>query len=409
MRYIALLAINKLLPSHPHLIASYSNVILKSIDDSDSSIRSRALDLVEGMVDRENLGQIVNKLLSQLTGETTAQAAGQHLSSPAAAALSSIATANSSGSASTNSSPSISSPAYKASLISRIVRILQQYNYGNVTDFEWLVDLLIELAYISTTLPNASASLQRQVGDVLVDVSARAKAIRPYAVSKCLRVLPDKVLEQSAAWIVGEYCSEGEWSAAIDTLAEAGHAHSALKVLAKWAAEVGEAWPDEEGCEAVRAQATKLQESNEAHEAHELLALLTMMLANLQPPSESSQPPVGLSILSSLYMPALNPVNSQAQSLVGVPEGLDLDAWIVPGSIVNLPQVSSQDDEVDEYGRPRGAFAPLSQMQQDVLREGRPEKKSKKSKGKERTESEERRHKEVCSWRPHPFLVHDCD
>lgn len=50
VRYIALVALVKILPTHPHLVAIHYQTILTCVDDPDMSIRMRALDLVEGMV-----------------------------------------------------------------------------------------------------------------------------------------------------------------------------------------------------------------------------------------------------------------------------------------------------------------------------------------------------------------------
>jgi len=50
VKYIALLAMTKIVPSHPELLAEYQDTILASLNDSDISIRMRALDLVTAMV-----------------------------------------------------------------------------------------------------------------------------------------------------------------------------------------------------------------------------------------------------------------------------------------------------------------------------------------------------------------------
>lgn len=50
VKYIALLAMVKIVPSHPHLVAQYQDTILASVSDQDISIRMRALDLVSAMV-----------------------------------------------------------------------------------------------------------------------------------------------------------------------------------------------------------------------------------------------------------------------------------------------------------------------------------------------------------------------
>ena len=50
VKYIALLAMTKIVPSHPYLVAEYQDMILQSVGDQDISIRMRALDLVSAMV-----------------------------------------------------------------------------------------------------------------------------------------------------------------------------------------------------------------------------------------------------------------------------------------------------------------------------------------------------------------------
>lgn len=50
VKYIALLALVKIVPTHPYLVAEYQDMIMSSINDQDISIRMRALDLISAMV-----------------------------------------------------------------------------------------------------------------------------------------------------------------------------------------------------------------------------------------------------------------------------------------------------------------------------------------------------------------------
>jgi AP-3 complex subunit delta-1 len=50
VKYIALLALVYIVPTHPHLIEDYQDVILASVDDPDLSIRLRTLELLKAMV-----------------------------------------------------------------------------------------------------------------------------------------------------------------------------------------------------------------------------------------------------------------------------------------------------------------------------------------------------------------------
>ena len=59
VKYIALLAMVKIVPSHPHLVADYQDTILASVNDQDISIRMRALDLVSTMVCASDMENVV--------------------------------------------------------------------------------------------------------------------------------------------------------------------------------------------------------------------------------------------------------------------------------------------------------------------------------------------------------------
>lgn len=50
VKYIGLLAMGRLLETHPKLVAEHRDLIMECIDDADLSIRLRALDIVVGMV-----------------------------------------------------------------------------------------------------------------------------------------------------------------------------------------------------------------------------------------------------------------------------------------------------------------------------------------------------------------------
>ncbi len=68
VKYIALLAMTKIVPSHPHLVAEYQETILASVNDPDISIRMRALDLVTAMV-VTNLLILFIIILTSLSGK----------------------------------------------------------------------------------------------------------------------------------------------------------------------------------------------------------------------------------------------------------------------------------------------------------------------------------------------------
>lgn len=231
VRYIALVALSKILPTHPHLVSKHSKIILNCIDDEDMSIRSRALDLVEGMVDRTSLEIVVERLMGHLISSPSSTTGGKG-SITAAQLLQQASTSK----PSTPTTPILLSTSYKISLISLILRMCSTNStYSNVSNFNWYIDILVQLSYIAATLslslPSSSStlsnspSLGKQLKNDLIDVSARVRAIRNYSVEKMSELVGDdeflvgggggggagsgSEIEEvlgAAAWICGEYC-----------------------------------------------------------------------------------------------------------------------------------------------------------------------------------------------------------
>ncbi|OUC40958.1 adaptin region [Trichinella nativa] len=63
LKYLGLLAMGKILKTHPKAVQSMKDLILNCLDDKDESIRLRALDLLHGMVSKKNIMDIVKRLL----------------------------------------------------------------------------------------------------------------------------------------------------------------------------------------------------------------------------------------------------------------------------------------------------------------------------------------------------------
>lgn len=50
VKYLGLMAMSKILKTHPKSVQAHKDLILQCLDDKDESIRLRALDLLYGMV-----------------------------------------------------------------------------------------------------------------------------------------------------------------------------------------------------------------------------------------------------------------------------------------------------------------------------------------------------------------------
>lgn len=234
VKYVALLAFNRIVLTHPFLVAQQEDVIMECIDSPDISIRLRALDLVVGMVNSDNLMSIVGRLMRQLKNSR----------SPTAAELNPVPIPIEPAADSDDESPEVSIKTnkggpeapllpddYKVDVISRILDMCASNNYGNLVDFDWYIDILIQLvrsAPIPTTSgsqdpPNqnasSSADVSERIGDELRTVSVKVKAIRPQSTNAAELILISTYNDNTSpltsgsgvlrpvAWIVGEYAS----------------------------------------------------------------------------------------------------------------------------------------------------------------------------------------------------------
>ena len=305
LKYIALLALVKILPSHPHLVAQYQDVIFESIEDPDLSIRLRALELVSGMAVSRNLESIVSQLLSHLEPpSSTIAVGGMDGAGAAAAALkASLASGGGTGMDADPTSSSLAaitsannptlSPSYRLEIVERILSLGSYDTYANVVDFSWYLDTLLHLSTVPN-LPDGNR-IGSKIRDQLIDITARVRAIRPHATRAMFallqdgRLLPSSDWSQSsavlatsntagaagargedtrearkvlhaAAWILGEYAYELPSpsrvvplllqpalydSALCDASTSAACVHGAVKLYAFWASAISTRWAED--------------------------------------------------------------------------------------------------------------------------------------------------------------------
>ncbi|EST05076.1 Clathrin/coatomer adaptor, adaptin-like, N-terminal [Kalmanozyma brasiliensis GHG001] len=249
LKYIALLALVKILPSHSHLVAEHQDVIFESIEDPDLSIRLRALELVSGMAVSRNLESIVSQLLSHLeppsssTTSSTMDGAGA-----AAAALKASLTnggtagddadpASGSLAAITSASNPTLSPSYRLEIVERILALSSYDTYANVNDFTWYIDTLLHLSLVSN-LPDGN-HVGSRIRDQLIDISARVRAIRPHAARVMTHLLSDGRLAPSYDWVLSESGLSFNKPSVGDDMREARKViHAAAWILGEYAYEL---------------------------------------------------------------------------------------------------------------------------------------------------------------------------
>ncbi|KAJ5035407.1 uncharacterized protein L3040_007876 [Drepanopeziza brunnea f. sp. 'multigermtubi'] len=234
LKYVALLAFNRIVITHPFLVAQQEDVIMECIDSADISIRLRALDLVVGMVNSDNLMSIVGRLMRQLKNSRSPTADELH---PRAVPIEPAADSDdeSPEAAAENKNGVPDAPLlpddYKIDVITRILEMCSSKNYGNLVDFDWYIDILIQLVR-SAPVPSSNlsdddidfggkftADVSERIGDELRTVAVKVKAIRMQATRAAESIIistfndPSSSLSSGSGvlrpitWVCGEYAS----------------------------------------------------------------------------------------------------------------------------------------------------------------------------------------------------------
>ncbi|XP_061175521.1 AP-3 complex subunit delta-1-like isoform X2 [Saccostrea echinata] len=320
LKYLGLLAMSKILATHPKSVQSHKDLILQCLDDKDESIRLRALDLIYGMVSKKNLMEIVKKLMVHMD-----KAEGTH---------------------------------YRDELLAKIVEISSQSNYQYITNFEWYVSVLVELTRMEGTRHG------RMIASQMLDVAIRVQAIRPFAVAQMALLLENSYILANnsqrngicevlyaAAWICGEFSQhlknprealEAMLKPKITTLP--GHIQSVfvqniLKLfgsILKTSEENEDQENMKELCQLLTSKLPIFVQSADL-EVQERACCMLQLVKYVQKLIEKGAK-VGDEVCG-LFAGDLNPVAPKAQRKVPVPEGLDLDKWI------NEPLSESSSDE----------------------------------------------------------------
>ncbi|KAI9693888.1 MAG: AP-3 complex subunit delta [Bathelium mastoideum] len=240
LKYVALLAFAKIVITYPFLVSQHQDVILECIDDPDISIRIRALDLVVDMVNADNLMIIVERLMRQLKNAPLAS----ETDDPANDRITHDGIIPTAESDDEDMAASLQRPQkrldqspplpddYRRSVINRILDMCARDTYSNISDFEWFIEILVQLVKqapassrfafsqeIEFANSQTNPDISCRIGYELQNVAVRVKSMR-YEATRAAQSLV--LLDQrknlfptsgsgglgvlmSAAWIVGEY------------------------------------------------------------------------------------------------------------------------------------------------------------------------------------------------------------
>lgn len=258
VKYVALLAFNRIVASHSHLVSMHRDVIMDCINDPDISIRLQALDLGAGMVNSDSLVSVVEHLMQQLKHAPLFSGTADD---PRSIAINVEPTADSDEedpeevlkpTSEDGGDAPVLPLEYRIRIIRQIIEMCSKDTYANIVDFEWYIDVLMQLVKLlpitdsSTSMlmsSNLDESPGRQhsqisglasvIGWEIRNVAVRVSSVRPEAVraahslieSHASGSLPNingmggEMVLEYAAWIVGEYCAAAEsFKPALDPL-----------------------------------------------------------------------------------------------------------------------------------------------------------------------------------------------
>ncbi|KAI0885253.1 Adaptor protein complex AP-3 delta subunit [Annulohypoxylon maeteangense] len=406
LKYVALLAFNQIVVTHPWLVAQQEDVILECIDSTDISIRIKALDLVQGMVSGDNLVSIVSRLMRQLKLSSSAdrRAANSSRLSPEDSDDEDFERTSDSASKSTNQSPPLPDD-YRIDVIGRILNMCSQNNYGYLTDFEWYLDILTQLVRtapiprpvvdtnsISASGKSNEGDISERIGGELRNITVKVQALRPICVRAAEAILSQLNGETSigqpinsgalkpVAWIIGEFSSDlSSPDDILGTLLQtipktpspeslAACLQASMKVFSLVTGDQLAPWTPERKSKISLLMARiihsfeslvlhpNLEVQERAVEFIELLKLTAEAASSQEASTETvyQDPPLLLTqAIPSLFAGwELNSVAQAAQKNVPLPDGLDLDEPINPNLnflLSSAESISIPVDETDEF------------------------------------------------------------
>lgn len=341
------------------------DVILECLEDADISIRLQALELATGMVTSDTMQPLVNRLIEQLNYAPVPL----FEQSPDEDRLSVRDTGRTSEQQ--GNDPHHLPPEYKLEVLHRIVDICAYNNYSELPDFEWYIDILVQLVehvppediggyhrYATNPVTEIACRLGSEIRNVAVRVrNVRMEATR--AAESLVLVHNDKSalfpgttasdsILSSLAWTIGEYaehlsCPGQTLQSLIDTsnaLLPARTLSVYLQAIPKVLIQLisnGHSWDDSRKSETslLLARIIDFLETLASHpdldvqeRAIEFLEALRLAAEAVRSETRPShEPPYILSaVIPGLFSGLeLNPVAVGAQKKVPLPEKLVLD------------------------------------------------------------------------------------
>lgn len=203
LKYVGLLAFYKIGKINSAFITGYREIILEFLEDNDVTIREKALDLVHGIVDEDNLFNVVKLLMIQLVPKDDEEEEKEETEEVQQLdKLQQLLKKQ-------QKVEIVLSEEYKTNIIKKILEISSFNNYTNIPSFDWYLAVISDLIDLSLANNLKTGDL---LGIQLRDIAIRVPSIRQDVISSSIKYLNnEKIFEKLSPllteifWIVGEY------------------------------------------------------------------------------------------------------------------------------------------------------------------------------------------------------------
>jgi AP-3 complex subunit delta-1 len=286
-----------------------ADTIMACTNDANISVRFQAIDLVAMLINSSNLMGVTDQLVHSLQSDPVA---GRQVE-------------------------------FRNHVINVVLKMVTSNLFEHVTDFEWCVDTLMQLAHLA-----GDSETGYKIGTQLIELGLRVPTVRSYLFlrgSAAIRTVPrPKYTLAQVIWVTGEYCdSEHELESLIDVLlsfdmlgCDSDVQMSSLQAVMKLvvfrlnssnlSTKTHVVYLIKSSLEPLSAW-LRSDDVNVLSRAQNLLGLLTYMQSLLEN-DEMTHFRAALDLASSLFGEEMVPVSERAQNQVTMPVGLDLSSHI---------------------------------------------------------------------------------
>lgn len=197
LRYISCVLFYKIGKINTDFISKFDKLVFRLLNDVDVSIRSKAVELIEGIVNGNNLKNLVTTLLKQFVNEDVV-----------------LLQSDSTGIES-REIPIVIPESYKVKLVHTIIRICSMDNFIHMTDFEWFNAVLWDISVLASDLPDKALGFK--IGEQLRNIMVKVPSMRDSTLSTIIKVISYGNISNNLPSLLKDcFWSLGEFSNHID-------------------------------------------------------------------------------------------------------------------------------------------------------------------------------------------------